>query len=349
MNSRNRIFALDLLRFAAAFAVVLYHYLARPGSDFGTFTELSRFGYLGVPVFFMISGYVIAMSAQGRTAYQFGVSRFARLYPGLWAGLLFTVMAVYAIEGELPDPVQLATNAMLINDYVGQPDIDGVYWTLHVELKFYACVFLLVATGLFSKFRIWLSAWLLMTIFHFLTGQPSFMGWFINPSWSPYFIAGVSMHLIGQHGVDRFSVSVYAVSVALCAYQSFNIAGNFISVESQIEPTISSIVVVISAFMLLAIANQVITVRGASWIATMGAMTYPLYLIHNRVGKAIIDGPLSGMSEGIAVPATTILIIVFAYLIYRFIERPAGNAVRQFGFSLPYQISGRETPAREQA
>lgn len=75
-----RLIGLDLVRFFAAMSVVLYHYTARHGStSFETLSVFTKFGYLGVPLFFMISGYVISLSAANRTASEFLISRFIRL------------------------------------------------------------------------------------------------------------------------------------------------------------------------------------------------------------------------------------------------------------------------------
>lgn len=334
---KSRVYTLDLLRFAAAFAVVLYHYTARPDSSFEALSTVTRFGYLGVPVFFMISGFVIALSANGRSAYQFGVSRFARLYPALWVSILVTVTTVYLLSGSHTDLGTVFANATLLNDYVGQPDIDGVYWTLHAELKFYACVFLLVATGLFPRYRIWLPAWLGLTLIHLLTGQPWFMGWFISPTWSPFFIAGVAIYLIQDQGANRFNVGVLTGALVLAAVRAFISADGFISSPSHAESAVASAVVLFFAATLLAIAMGKLNVPHAAWVVTAGAMTYPLYLIHNRAGKAIIDS--LPVPEWLAVLLVIALMLALAFGIYKFIEQPTGSWIRQFGFSLPERLT----------
>ena len=183
-----RIGALDLLRFFAAFSVVFYHYIARPeASAFQAFADIAKFGYLGVPIFFMISGYVISLSAANRSAYQFAVSRVVRLYPALWFGVFFTAGSLYFLSGQSFSVADISTNLTLLNDYLGIPNIDGVYWTLQAELKFYACVFLLVALGVFNHYRWWLTIWLISTISFLVFKQPFFMGWFISPAYSPFF------------------------------------------------------------------------------------------------------------------------------------------------------------------
>jgi peptidoglycan/LPS O-acetylase OafA/YrhL len=85
----GRVEALDLLRLFAVLAVVLYHYGFRGAAADGfttasltDLTPIAKYGYLGVQLFFVISGFVIAYSAEGRTASGFAIARIARIYPG---------------------------------------------------------------------------------------------------------------------------------------------------------------------------------------------------------------------------------------------------------------------------
>src|SRR5690554_5644422 len=90
--SEPRLRVLDLLRFGAALAVVLFHLVET--SAWGTrfaFPALSgvtMFGVYGVRLFFVISGFVILMSAWGHSPGRFVISRIARLYPAYWASVI---------------------------------------------------------------------------------------------------------------------------------------------------------------------------------------------------------------------------------------------------------------------
>ena len=197
-----RFYTLDLMRFFAALAVVLYHYTARPESNsFEVLSGFTKFGYLGVPLFFIISGFVICASAQNRTAMEFAVSRFVRLYPAYWLGIAITVTTVIWLGAGEITLIQVLANLTMLNDYVGISDVDGVFWTLQAELKFYGCIFLLSVFGVFPKFKVWLTIWMAITVSYLVFAQPFFMGWFISPSYSSLFIAGVLFYLIGQQGL----------------------------------------------------------------------------------------------------------------------------------------------------
>src|SRR5690349_17773865 len=82
-----RLYEVDLLRIFAAVSVVLYHYLFagyyKVVSPLGFEAPglVARYGYLGVDLFFLISGFVVLLSAWDRTPRSFLVSRVVRLYP----------------------------------------------------------------------------------------------------------------------------------------------------------------------------------------------------------------------------------------------------------------------------
>src|SRR5690242_2971312 len=86
-HAPERVPALDLLRLVAVLGVAAFHYGFRgPTVQDMTYVALpelaafGRYGFLGVSVFFVISGFVIAYSAEGRSGPGFAIARFARIY-----------------------------------------------------------------------------------------------------------------------------------------------------------------------------------------------------------------------------------------------------------------------------
>ena len=93
-----RVEALDLLRLVAVLGVVLYHFgFWGPGASgipaIPWLTPVAKYGFLGVPAFFVISGFVIAYSAEGRTAVGFAIARFSRIYPTFVFCMTLTFLA----------------------------------------------------------------------------------------------------------------------------------------------------------------------------------------------------------------------------------------------------------------
>lgn len=321
----NRLYILDVLRFFSAISVVLYHYVNRPeATAFEWLVPFTQYGYLGVPIFFMISGYVIAVSASNRSALGFLNARMIRLFPAYWIGLLFTVVIIFLIGDEQAQSLisftTLFANVTMLNHLAGISNIDGVYWTLHAELRFYGCIFVLMLLGVFSRFYIWLTLWLLMTLIYGATGEPFFMGWFISPTYSPFFIAGIVFYLMQRDGPNSFLIALLGVTCITAIMRVYAITPNFI-VNAQANEHLMSAIIMFSFFIFFMVCVLgVINIKNYAYLPVIGAMTYPLYLIHNVAGRLIIDAMAPFVSEPVAIVVTIGVIILFSYLIAKHAE-----------------------------
>ena len=97
-------------------------------------------GRLGIFLFFAISGFVICRSFGGPReggARRFLLKRACRLYPAFWVSMLAGVYVRF-LTGQPVTWTILAANATMIPATLGQPRLLGVYWTLEIELLFYA-------------------------------------------------------------------------------------------------------------------------------------------------------------------------------------------------------------------
>ncbi len=159
---RDRIPELDLLRFIAAVSVVLFHATNWP-SDPNLLTRVATYGSLGVPLFFMISGFVILMTAQNRSGIEFINSRIARLYPSFWIAVLLSVLALTLLADDPPSLATIVANLTMQPHAFDQPYIDMVYWTLVVEMKFYALTWLVIVTRQMKRVETLLMLWLAVT------------------------------------------------------------------------------------------------------------------------------------------------------------------------------------------
>lgn len=327
-----RIAALDLMRFFAALFVVLYHYISRPETNvYSSITSITNYGYLGVPIFFIISGYVIALSANNRTALQFAISRFVRLYPALWAGATFTAIITFLVTDDRITASQLLANFTLLNEYIGIKDIDGVYWTLKQELKFYACIFLLLAFGIFHKFHLWLTAWLTLAIMHLIFNQPFFMGWFISPSYSLFFIAGISFFLIESNGKTPFNLTILLTSVIGASFRVFEQASGFIPGEVESSEQFIAVIIMWGSFLFFyLLCTKIINLQNRNIYIFLGSLTYPLYLIHNKAGKILIDYFSKTFPEELILPLVLIIMLLISWCINVFIEKPISTPLKSY-------------------
>ena len=330
------------MRFLAALAVVFYHYFGRPDApDYGIVTSASRFGYLGVPFFFMISGFVITLSAEGKSPGAFIKSRFLRLFPAYWAAVILTSLIVILFStSSIPITTMLA-NLTMIHDYFDIKNVDGVYWTLQVELKFYACILLLILTNLLTRYRFWLSAWLGLCYLYAFTGEPFFMGKIISPSYSVYFIVGVSVFLIAYKPVlQKFGILTLLFSTPLAYYQAHSQSAGFIFDFVPIEQHIAAITVMMSIIALI-YASKITSFRSYNYsFYVLGSLTYPLYLIHNVAGKILIALFDTHISNVLAATLITIFIVIgCSFAIHKMIENPIVKILNRWITKLEIRIT----------
>jgi len=166
-RANRGIVGLDLVRFAAASMVMGFHFgfwqwaapqtrtnrllaLDLPMPAFG---RIAVNGWVGVEIFFVISGFVIAWSAEKASFGGFLRARFLRLAPAAWICGSISALALLASRSASP-PELLRPYVRTLTFFPTAPWIDDAYWTLDIEVAFYALVALLIALGR----RSWLTA-----------------------------------------------------------------------------------------------------------------------------------------------------------------------------------------------
>jgi peptidoglycan/LPS O-acetylase OafA/YrhL len=331
----GRIPELDLLRFLAAASVVIYHYTYQPvlngvvnDNAFWPLPVASRFGYLGVTLFFMISGFVILWSSQARSSGEFVISRIARLFPSFWICVLVTALVVAAARG--PEPLSFRTvalNLTMIPGRFGVPFVDGVYWTLFVELKFYILIFLVLLTGTMEHIEMLLVLWLAVTAVSTFGMAPKWLASLALHPFGPYFISGCLFYLLRARGVSVFRVMALIVACGLGAAYAVKEQPEFLH---EIITPLSSFVVASSVVLFHALFAAIALIPNilppSRWWYWLGGLTYPLYLLHNRVGK-IISARLSARHSGwVSLAVELVIALVAAAIIAAAVERRACGA-----------------------
>jgi peptidoglycan/LPS O-acetylase OafA/YrhL len=156
-GEHKRFHELDVLRGVAAVGVVLFHYITRYDQLYPRRGDVAfdfEIGSSGPLLFFVISGFVIFMTlSRCKVVSDFTVSRFSRLYPAYWAAVLltYTVGTIWPLPGQHYTVFQLLINFTMLQAYLGVPPIDDVYWTLNIEIFFYATMLILFFLGLIAN------------------------------------------------------------------------------------------------------------------------------------------------------------------------------------------------------
>jgi|GEM_PF-388686 len=326
----KRIALLDYGRFFAASIVILFHYFYN-GIINGKITSitlihpiatLAKYGHIGVLFFFMISGYVIFYSAKDKKASAFFYSRVKRLYPSYWFGLLFT--SFFIILWGAGTKMQFSAfeffvNISMLQDLVGVKSIDGVYWTLIYELKFYFIVFLFL---LFEKdkwlklfFKIWPVLLLFACIFNF-----TFFTLHINYA---FFSIGALFAMIKENKDYSLYVSMILAGF-LCFYNVYLFSENNLDLIIYI----SFIVLFITFFVFINLDK----VRNLElpFSSLLGALTFPVYLIHAHFGYLFLSKFATDENKLLIYAILLFIVFLLSYLINIFIEKKLNNVWVKF-------------------
>ncbi len=334
-----RLAALDGLRLVAALMVVGYHYLAlssawghSPATIFPTLHPFAQFGWLGVEVFFLVSGFVICMSVWGRTIGDFAVSRVSRLFPAYWVAIPLTALVVkkWPEISSIRHWDDVIVNFTMLQAGNGTKDVDGAYWTLFVEIKFYILMAIVVLCGVtYRNVLVFCGVWTVAAALAPGLGTPMLVA-FAMPQYAPFFIAGIAFYLMRRYGSNPVLWGLVVFQFLLAQrYIRYRMASNLGHAAAENLPTWPVRLIILAGFLMVgAIALGVFNKVQWKWLSTAGALTYPLYLIHMFIGLTLIHHFRGRVAAPVLVVSVVALMMAIAWLIHRFVERPASRWIR---------------------
>lgn len=318
-----RVKELDVLRGIAALNVVLFHYTAKFRLNFGHDYPSKydwNIGQYGVELFFIISGFVIFMSLQGKTSIgDFAYKRFSRLYPTYWICMILTFLVVGLARDpgiESQSAAVFLMNLTMIQGVFNIKNIDGVYWSLIPELFFYVSMGLLFQLGWLNKVRTIALVWLSLMLFNSLFKLP-FGAYFLNLEYGMFFMAGILF---------------YQIKFARGDWHEHVLIGICFLAAVLAHPGLTLFYVFVFIFLLfyLFVYDQL---KFFSWrpFIFLGYISYPLYLLHQNIGFVLMRkiGPYIG-NEYLLIFITMVLIVTLSWLVTRFLEKPILQFLRNY-------------------
>ena len=159
----RRLAFIDTLRGIAVLSVVIQHALEvivrehPTGAYHAIFHDAigyyMNFGRFGVVLFFFVSGFVIPFSFPGTASpvNDFSISRVFRLYPAYWTSIALGLVTMLVVESRVYPLPQILVNLTMLQSILEVPHLWDFYWTLTIELLFYAVCIGLFAAGLLSR------------------------------------------------------------------------------------------------------------------------------------------------------------------------------------------------------
>lgn len=321
----NRIKEIDALRGIAAILVLFYHYTTRYHQIFVHPYGVPFYvpwGQYGVDLFFMISGYVIYASLEYQTSIRkFVISRISRLYPSYWVAITLTFVVVYF--NPLPHRTRTFSeylfNWTMLQHFFKIPHVDWVYWTLSYELIFYVFMGLLLVKRQLKNIEYWMLFILIIQGFYFLKMGKSIDVWgtpletLLLCKYGQLFFAGILFYRI------RSNFSVFRlVLLFTCVGMQYLWWGS------------ERVVVMMILFGLFYLLNQgLLKILENKVLLFLGAISYPLYLIHQYVGYVLLRACYQhGLGFTVAFSMTILIIILTATLVHYAVEIPGKRKLK---------------------
>lgn len=330
---KNYFYGIDAVRFLAALSVVGFHlgYLTDI-ADFRLIWPITWLGWIGVEVFFVISGFVIANSANGKTPLQFLKGRALRLYPAVW----FCATVTFAVRsfGEADLFWSYLRSLALLPK---GPWIDDVYWTLAVEIGFYTLIFILLCAGMFSRLSLFALA---LTIFSSLSllilalplsGLAELVerGNVLLARHGCFFALGAWIWITTTRPLVAWERAAAMVAI-IAGIGEIYLRGLDFLPTGHTSWLVAPVIVWIAAVGCVYAFSRpgiLISNTAAEHFRTLGLMTYPLYLVHHVVGLAI-ERHLLSLGKWFALATSIIATIFISWAVCKFWEPPVRRLMR---------------------
>lgn len=331
----HRLDSLDGLRGIAALLVLLFHYTARfpdfyPEALPPAFSL--TFGYFGVHLFFLISGFVILMSLERNKGRGFLRSRFLRLYPLFWIAVAVTYIVRVAgplIENTI-SPTEFVLNLTMLDSYIRIEAVDGVYWSLAYELGFYAFLYANFRLG-FERFVPWLPVYMAAGAVLFVWLRPVIPHplhyLLVFNAYGHLFAGGLALYLLRNKGRDWRWIGVLLAAPAIQVLYDGWAGGIAVGVSVALAYAATN----------LKTGLHVLTTRPLIWL---GTISYALYLTHQMIGYELMARlQLMGAPWLLSVLLTTAMALGLAAVLTFWIERPLVSYLKAKVWPAPRPIA----------
>lgn len=317
---------LQLLRFVAAFAVVLFHIGSGYRIEFGNAVNPFVFGASGVDVFFVLSGFIIAMTTDpARGTWNFCRRRLARVVPLYWiltGGIALIALGAPSLLNSTSVTAEAFFKSLFFIPYERpngaiQPLL-FLGWTLNYEMFFYALYAFCLLVGFRSPLAPMTLVVLLVLMGQLFPGSNVLWRFYSSPLMIE-FAMGVGIYLIYARRPQWFvGHTVLLTGAAVALYILLRLSA---SVPWLIASGLPAAILV-AAFVAIKPGHS----RWLSLFVLFGDASYSLYLSHPyviQVLSKLLPDNLSIASQIVLGTATSILCIGASILLYRFVELPS--------------------------
>ncbi len=318
MEYKKKIISLELLRFIAAILVLFHHYIGY------------QHGFIGVNIFFMISGFVIMYSTSKHTEFFF-IRRLIRIIPIYWILTIFfaIILIIFPklISKSYFDLIFLIKSLLFIpfenlgiGPGIGHSPYIFLGWTLNYEIFFY--LFFQIVIFITHKYRGIILVILFMCI-HFLLNEFNFENFILKTYASPIifqFCYGIFVFYLWEfyNRKNKDNIIYFYFFIIFLLFTTYEIKQTLeLKNVLRLNYSITSLIIILSFVFVLEKKIK------SNYFFVFGAISYPIYLIHPYI-KIILDKIIIlNNSLGLSAYYLLLLIINFitAWIIYNFYEK----------------------------
>ncbi|MER5552996.1 acyltransferase [Streptomyces sp. NPDC002793] len=353
-DTRDRLASLTGLRFWAALVVVLYH-LSRQTGQLPWISDATWYGRTGVTFFFVLSGFVLAWTYDGKTvpATVFLWRRFARIWPLMAASVIASV-AVWRVLGTDISLKGVVATLGLVNSWIPGREYraggNPAAWSLSDEAWFYLLFPLLLTLPLLrsSRGRTWcaialcavpVGIWVSGSLFT----EPAVRYWALDyfpPSRTLQFVLGVVAGLAVKRGWRPPVGLPVAIGLVVAGHLALVPWSRAVPDNLWYSPYSASQLLSAPLFVLLVAAAATADLEGrrtgfsGAWSIRLGHWSFAWYLFHEIVIRALVAwlGRPTTQVETVRIWLLTLAIsLVLAAAAYHWVEHPLERLLRRAG------------------
>lgn len=334
--SKERNLYIDFTRGICVLSVMFYH--------FNLNNFFAKNGLYGVVIFFIISGYCMSPSIESsKTIFEFIKKRFIRLFPALiFCGVITTLVKCYFYSSTikihfndlyktilfLPNFNILYKILQYINLDIGKYNlVDGSYWSLIVEFKYYyllAIVYFLINSKfyiqiitIFTLLSFFLLKYLTINNLH----APSILMDFVE--YLPFFLIGIAIYKLPD---IKYYILLISSLILFFLFYYFEI------IPYSLPYSMNEIIVIfifipwfyILKFNFIHLENKMIF-----FVAFLGRISYPLYLLHQEIGKNFLLIFTNYFGHYLSILIVITFLVIISYLIHITVEKKLFNYLKK--------------------